>query len=46
MGGYVAKGWGILYFVPRASSAYLDVLLRAERELGRLPQRRNLQRRV
>ena len=32
MGGYVEKGWGVLYFVPRAGSAYLDVLLRAARE--------------
>jgi hypothetical protein len=32
MGDYVAKGWGILYFVPRASSAYLDTLLDAARE--------------
>ena len=31
-GGYVEKGWGVLYFVPRAGSAYLDVLLGAARE--------------
>jgi hypothetical protein len=32
MHGYVEKGWGVLYFVPRSGSAYLDTLLRAERE--------------
>ena len=32
MGGYVAKGWGVLYFVPRAGSPYLNELLRAARE--------------
>ena len=32
MHGYVEKNWGVLYFVPRSGSAYLDTLLRAERE--------------
>jgi hypothetical protein len=32
MGGYVEKGWGVLYFVPRSGTPYLDTLVRAARE--------------
>ncbi len=32
MHGYVEKNWGVLYFVPRSGSSYLDTLVRAECE--------------
>ncbi len=44
MGGYVEKGWGILYFVPRSGSAYLDTLVRAACESMDAGRRRHLQR--